>query len=1077
VVNLRIVHLSDTHFDPKKISSFQNNIVEPLIRDLKMHHQETPIDLICFTGDLVDKGGNGEIKLALENFKECFIKRIANELQLPIERFPIIPGNHEVEKSKVHNILDKTLVDILKDDLSIDETMINPTELNLERLEGYFSFQKEYFSHVKEIEYNPYGYALKLNIRGKLVGIAGINSSWRCSGSNDRSNLVIGRRQIEPIIEYLKDDDYHIKIAMLHHPYDYLVESDKDRIESILTREFDLILSGHIHRSNSHMYQNSLGEGTIYSGAPSNWVDNIYHDEINHCNGYTIIDFDVNGGQAILTNRRYSKNRLKYVPNADISQNVNEGTSVFRLPSNEARQNWERQADAISKIKSNHLPALNEKLLVYNTDTVAPKDLETIFVLPNIEIKKVKEEDKDLLNEEKKEYLNLETISLSNENLFLIGSKESGKTTILYRLLQYVTKNSFELKTIPVYIDLNKSELNTHVETEISLFLGVNRQNVNEILSSNRVLLLLDNVTFNKRQENFLNRVTKLLEINKNIVAIATAEQTGEEVPLGFFAQSFFKACTLASIKNFQSEQIRSLIKKWFSKDEDKSLREKLEGIVESFHSLNIPTTPLAVSLFLWILEKQEEYIPKNNALMLENFIEKLLRKHSVVEVKSEDFHYWNQIKLLIHIALKMFEEGNTNYRLRVFDLKSTIVNHFKEVGWTPAPLNKKPYYDWIPDYFLSVGLFILEEAENDTYIKFRLNCFFQFFLMQNIDNDESKFRELVFHEEHYLEFFSEIDYYTALHRDKTDALKRVVTLMDESFKSDPLIKKVTEYLNEHSIDEVFRNQKSHIKKFKSEQEMEKFIQEIKKTEEEENQINDLKLDNGNDLNNSQIPTKDSQSTYSPMKILEQSWLLAAMVLKNSEDSKDSLYKEEAYRLIFKHSLTFMCLYQILMNKQIEKEPEQNKTVFEFLARFLQPIHQTVLFNYMGTSKLGPIFKKILDEMLENKIKDVGLVEKFTALFMYTDLHPEDEEKYLKRVIPSMVKGIVRDFIFMKLSQYESKNLDDNSFYPELLKVFIHSDVSNRNKPLKQRNQGLTKRRIDRKRLIERSKKKSKVDV
>lgn len=1075
-MKLRIVHFSDTHFDRQQISNFKNNIVNPLIRDLTSFHQETPIDLICFTGDLVDKGGNGEIKQALDEFKVCFIDRVANELNIPIEHFPIIPGNHEVEKAKINKFTEQSLSRVLTDDLSIDESMYDPSQLNLDRLEGFFNFQKKYFSNVKEINFNPYGYALKLNINGKLVGVAGINSAWRCSGSQDRSNLIVGRKQMDPIINYLNENELYIKIAMIHHPYDYLVESDKDRIESILTREFDLILSGHVHRSNSHMYQNSLGEGTISSSAPSNWINNISRDEISHCNGYTIIDFDDENRRAILTNRRYSSNKIKYIPNIDISQS-NDGTSIFQLPSFDSRKKWATQANAISKIKSNHLSALNEKLLMYNTDTSAPKDLESIFVLPTIEIKKTKKEFN--LNEEKSETLDIEQLSISNKSLFLIGTKESGKTTILNRLLQYVTKNSYELKTLPIYIDLKKSELNKHVETEISLFLGATREEVDDILESNRVLLLLDNVTFNKKQENFLNRLTKMLEKRKNVIAIATAEQSGDEVPLEFLNQSFFKFCTIANIRNFQSDKIRSLIKKWFRNEAAVSLRKRLEGIIDSFHSLNIPTTPLAVSMFLWIIEKQEEYIPKNNALMLENFIEKLLKKHSVEDVKSDDFHYWNQLKLLIYISMKMYEKGNMNYMLSLFELKSVIKTHFHEVGWTPARLNKKPYYDWITEYFISVGLLIEEEVDNDIYIKFRLNCFFQFFLMQNIDNDDEVFKKKVFHKDHYLEFFSEIDYYTALHRDKTDVLKRVVTLMDDYFNSQLISKKVMDQLNNMSIDELFKDQKSYISNFNSEKEVVRFVHAIKNTEEEENEINDLKLENGNSLNhNSQIPTKYSQLDYPPIRVLEESWLLAAKVLKNSEDSKNSQYKEVAYDLIFKHSLTYMCLSHMLLTKYIDdlkRSGSETDELYNFFLRFLQPLHQKTLFNNIGTAKLKPIFKKKLDNLLLST--RANYVEKFIALFMYTDLHPEDEEKYLKNLIPSMAKNIVRDFVFMKLSEYESKNLDEKSFYPELLKTFIHKDESSQHRQLKQRNQGFTQKKINKKRLLERAKKKSNIDI
>ncbi|MBD3843723.1 MAG: hypothetical protein IE909_17970, partial [Campylobacterales bacterium] len=386
-----------------------------------------------------------------------------------------------------------------------------------------------------------------------------------------------------------------------------------------------------------------------------------------------------------------------YIPNIEIST-FEDGTSKFVLPNNNERKQWNLQYEVIEKIKSNYLPILDEKLLIYNTDTKAPKDLESIFVLPKIEMKQEK------IEEDKKE-LDLDLLCNPTEHLLLFGDRESGKSTILYRLLQFAAKTHTEYKKIPIYIDLKRADLSTHVINDIVHYLGIRKENIGDYLQHNNILLLLDNVSFSKNQEKYLDKLLELLRENPGIKVVSTAESIGDgEIPLEFLSQQFFKICKVANIKHFQSNQIRTLMKKWFGLRENEKLNEQFETIIETFHSLNIPTTPMAVSMFLWIVEKQESYKPKNNAAMLQNFLEKLLDKHNKVEIRTEDFDYQNQNSLLVHISKKMFDYNNINYRLSVLDLKTIIQQHFKEVGWTPKASGKQPYYDWIPDYFTSVG-------------------------------------------------------------------------------------------------------------------------------------------------------------------------------------------------------------------------------------------------------------------------------------------------------------------------------------------------------------------------------------
>lgn len=1080
---MRIVHLSDAHFVSDRSNAFNSNIVVPLIKDLEVFHKEKPIDLICFTGDLIDKGGSGNASVEFLQFSKLFIEQILTKLSLTSDRFLIIPGNHDIERGKAHRLIESQLQTLLIDRYSISKNMESfISDLNLERFSSYKNFQDNFYKQYKGYKANDFGYSMKLNINGKKIGVAGINSSWRCYDDSDRGRLIVGRKQIENIVSAFEDESIDIKIALMHHPYDHLIECDKDDIEGILTREFDILMTGHVHRSSSQMYQNSLGHGTIRSTAASNWDINIASDSIENCNGYTIIDFDEIMGKAILHNRKYSLNKLSYINNIDISEK-DDGTTTFELPTDEIKKQVKRQVEIIDKIKSNYLPYLDEKLLIYNTDTNAPKKLESLFVLPNITLKKQElKENEEIIGDKRNKTgtnIDLEQLSLTNEHLLLLGDRESGKSTLLYRLLQHVINNTIELKRVPIYIDLKKSDLSIHVNNEMAKYLGIASDEVLGFLKTSKVLLLLDNLNFSKQQQKFINKLVQIIESNNNnIVVIATSESIGDgELPIEFLNNKFFKMCKVANIKHFQSNQIRSLMRKWFGLAENEILNDKFENIVRTFHSLNIPTTPMAVSMFLWIIEKQESYKPKNNAAMLQNFIEKILNKHSYSDIRLEDFDYLNQNRLLVHIAKKMFDENNINYRLDTFELKQMIQSHYKGgVGWTPKAIGKKPYYDWIPNYLISVGILVEEEYQGEIYVKFRLDCFFQYFLMQNIDIDEN-FRNYVFNEDHYLEFFTEIDYYTALYRDKTEALKRIVTLMNKTYENVIKSEKIADLLEgkDKRLDELFKKQRyDFAAQFTDETEIEEFVQGSKLTEEKEDRLNDILLSPDDSFSRQDnIQNKEPQTEYSNFKLLEKAWILGARVLRNSEESRESEYKREAYENVLIKSLTFMGVCYSLLNQFIKDEKTKSELYNEgvssefldLIMKFFPTIYQISIFQNIGTSKLETIFKSYLDSIINNN--DINLIHKFTALFIYTDLHPADERYYLDKMIPKQVNNVVKDFAFMKLNYYASANQKNNDIlYPELMKKLIHHDVNKKYYPHNQSSQENTKHAIRKQQLL-----------
>lgn len=78
---MRIIHLSDFHYD-KETAKDSSSIRDQLIKKINDINEEEPIDLILFSGDLVNQAGNsfGSLKLAFDGFKMFFIDPILKKL-------------------------------------------------------------------------------------------------------------------------------------------------------------------------------------------------------------------------------------------------------------------------------------------------------------------------------------------------------------------------------------------------------------------------------------------------------------------------------------------------------------------------------------------------------------------------------------------------------------------------------------------------------------------------------------------------------------------------------------------------------------------------------------------------------------------------------------------------------------------------------------------------------------------------------------------------------------------------------------------------------------------------------------
>ena len=205
-MKINILHISDAHIQKKDESAIEE-ISQKLINDvLKVEKEQSlKIDLVCFTGDLIQRGDNaisGENQIEIAN--RIFIQPLLEQLKLNKSQFIIVPGNHEVDTKKIVRATEKGLLVNSLDE--INENIMEMNETYLERLDYFY---EKMDSCYPDIIREKIGYAFKRVIKEKKVGIVCVDSAWRSSGKGgtEKGLMYVGQKQVKDLYEHIKDCD------------------------------------------------------------------------------------------------------------------------------------------------------------------------------------------------------------------------------------------------------------------------------------------------------------------------------------------------------------------------------------------------------------------------------------------------------------------------------------------------------------------------------------------------------------------------------------------------------------------------------------------------------------------------------------------------------------------------------------------------------------------------------------------------------------------------------------------------------------------------------------------------------
>lgn len=112
---------------------------------------------------------------------------------------------------------------------------------------------------------------------------------------------------------------------------------------------------------------------------------------------------------------------------------------------------------------------LNEHLLTYKTETIAPRSIDEIFVMPSIVRQKDLSDDEDLEDTSEK-IQDIRNIIECEDNFIIFGIKECGKTILLDKIRIEILKGGYSKEYIPVSLDFRSLKREKDIISKISDF-------------------------------------------------------------------------------------------------------------------------------------------------------------------------------------------------------------------------------------------------------------------------------------------------------------------------------------------------------------------------------------------------------------------------------------------------------------------------------------------------------------------------------------------------------------------------------------------------------------------------------
>ena len=211
-------------------------------------------DLIIVTGDVAFSGKRAEYERATVFFDDILAAAGLQRRQLLA-----IPGNHDVDRD-----LGVGLARTLSSGEEADRYFAPdaPMPHLAQKQRAFWDWYDAFFASIRSRPASSCG-PVELVVAGdRRVGVLPINSALFCQDDGDHAKLWVGRRALDTALGQLDALDAEIRVALVHHPLDWLADLERANVRATLAGSVDVVLRGHLHETDVKQIVSQHG-GTV----------------------------------------------------------------------------------------------------------------------------------------------------------------------------------------------------------------------------------------------------------------------------------------------------------------------------------------------------------------------------------------------------------------------------------------------------------------------------------------------------------------------------------------------------------------------------------------------------------------------------------------------------------------------------------------------------------------------------------------------------------------------------------------------------------------------------------------------
>lgn len=724
------LHISDLHY---RANWYEENqlVFNEFIKDIKKQINNYENNYLVFSGDIVYEASNSTI---YKEFETNFASKL-DELNLSKNRRICVPGNHDISRDILKPLLKiqkATLADITNEQIFNDDLSQNSQTFLASKFDNYKEYEYQ-FAEFTSCQSNISGSGWELS---NEIGVYCLNSalcsSAGLSGISDQNNLMIDTRSLHKWLME-SNNKFKTRILVMHHPLDWLTEWAKLELEKIISSNFQLVFSGHIHENSATFSTRGMGK-SVHCVAPP-----LFTKKSENL-GYSFVSIDTFSGQIEVNYQQWSPTSQKFVRGTSFAGD-DSGKIIFNIN------------------ETNHLPIEVNSAASKANDTLVILQAEFDVAIICYESMKRLWVDRDLANMPETHSDREDLLKISQNDLVkefrscrIRAPKEFGLTCLGHFLALEHYRQNTEGK---VLIMLNVTTIPNHRQGVIACVAARCKElNIGQSFIAG---FIIDNWYSNKETRKIFRELkSEYIDIPIMILeSIDDCLQIGNAIDI-----EDNEVVEVLYLWSLTRSRIRELVTVYL-KDEV-SLNDDLvtKKIIEDIDALNIHRTPLNCLLMLSLIEKAFDDSPVNRTELIGRVLHLLFYQFDQIP------KYSTRPDLIdCQYALGFFCEWLIRTNKTAF-LKKDFCTKVQEYCESQS--------DYLDDHVLFAFL-----ATEHIFVKkgfefeFRFNYWLYFFAAHRMHHSPD-FAEFIMADRRYSAFPEIIEFYAGIDRRRIDAVIRL---------------------------------------------------------------------------------------------------------------------------------------------------------------------------------------------------------------------------------------------------------------------------------------------------------------